>query len=476
MPQEPVPQHPGRDGDPSGGPPGPAGPGDHPWLGSPDWALVPQRPDWDEAWLAARAEDEDPGDPEEYEDPDNAPPPGMDDDQLAALIAGAREVTAEQVRAAEVAARLGHTAALAAAGAMSAGRRGPGMPGSAQTFPGEYVSRAAGFAAGKPLDLAPGCAVLASFLEDTAGDDDRYGGASDDELLGVICAWDRAEANACAGKHAAVAELIRRRPAPGCAVEGPARMPAGVDEFTGRELGAVLGVSGREAGEMLYLAGYLEVNLPGTRAAFRAGILSRDKAAVIAAATALLDPAEARAAEAMVLGRAGSLTPGALRAAIGRAVMEVNPGKARKRREQMAKRTRVERWPEDSGNAGLAGRELPPAQVLAADQRVTAWAKQLRTAGLDGDLDQLRARAFMDLLLGTDSRPLAGSPDGTHRPGGTGGTGRGGDGGTGPGGSGPDGSGPDGSGPGGSGPGGSGPMAAARASRAPRRRPGRWPG
>ena len=60
---------------------------------------------------------------------------------------------------------------------------------------------------------------------------------------------------------------------------------------------------------MLDLAGDLEVNLPGTRAAFRAGILSRDKAAVIAAATVLLDPAEARAAEAMVLDRAGSLTP-----------------------------------------------------------------------------------------------------------------------------------------------------------------------
>ena len=448
----------GRGEDPSGGP---AVPGDRPSLGSPDWTLVPQRPDWDEAWLAARADDEYPGDPESYEDPDNAPPPGMDDDQLVALIAEAREITAEQARAAEVAARLGHTAVLAAAGAMSAGRRGPGMPGSAQTYPGEYVSRAAGFASGKPLDLAPGCAALASFLEDAAGDDDRYGGASDDELLGVICAWDRAEAHASAGKHAAVAELTRRRPAPGCAVAGPARMPEGVDEFTGRELGAVLGVSARDAGEMLYLAWYLEVNLPGTRAAFRAGILSRDKAAVIAHATALLDPDEARAAEAMVLDRAGSLTPGALKAAIGRAVMEVNPEKARKRREQMARRTRVERWAEDSGNAGLAGRELPPAQVLAADQRVTAWAKQLRKAGLDGDMDQLRARAFMDLLLGTDSRPPASSPDGRGGSGqdsdGRDGDGRDGDGRDGDGrdGDGRDGDGRDGDG--GTGPGGSGP-------------------
>ena len=290
------------------------------------------------------------------------------------------------------------------------------MPGSAPTFPGEYASPAAGFAAGKPLDTAPGCAVLALFLEEVAGGDDRYAGASGDELLGVICGWDRAEANASAGQHAAVAELIRRRPARGAAVDGPAAMPASVDEFTGRELGAVLGVSARDAAEILDLGWYLEVNLPGTKAAFRAGILSRDKAAIIAAATALLDPGEARAAEAMVLGRAGSLTPGALRAAISRAVMDVNPDKAKQRREQMAQRTRVERWAEDSGNAGLAGRELPPAQVLAADQRVTAWARQLRKAGLDGDMDQLRARAFMDLLLGTDSRPQASPPVRDARP------------------------------------------------------------
>ena len=403
MHQEPVPQEPGRDEDPSGVP---AGPGNHPWLGSPDWRLVPQSPDWDEAYLAARAEDEYPGDLDEYEDPDHAPP-SLDDAELAALIAEARqvgqEITAEQARAAAAWARFGHTAAMAAVGAVVTGRRGPGMPGSAESFPGEYAGPAVGFASGKPLDVAPGCAALGSFLEDTAGDDD----ASDDELLGIICAWDRVEAHASAGKHAAIARLIRRRPAPDCTPDGPAEMPEHWDEFTSRELGAVLGVGSGDASGLLDLAWYLEVNLPGTKAAFDAGILSRDKAAVIAYATAYLDPAEARAAEAMVLDRAGSLTPAQLRAAIRLAVMEVNPEKARKCREHMAKRTRVERWAEDSGNAGLAGRELPPAEVLAADQRVTAWAKELRKAGLDGTMDQLRARAFMDLLLGTDSRPLS---------------------------------------------------------------------
>ena len=44
--------------------------------------------------------------------------------------------------------------------------------------------------------------------------------------------------------------------------------------------------------------------------------------------------------------------------------------------------------------------------MLAADQRITWWARQLRKAGLDGGMDLLRARAFLDILLGIDSRPL----------------------------------------------------------------------
>jgi hypothetical protein len=130
----------------------------------------------------------------------------------------------------------------------------------------------------------------------------------------------------------------------------------------------------------------------------------------------VLDPDEARAAEAKVLGRAGTLTPPGLRAAIARAVMEVAPGKAKQRREHEAKKTRVERWTEASGNAGLAGRELPPAQVLAADQRVTAWAKELRKAGVEGGMDALRARAYLDILLGMDSRPLGSRTDATRQP------------------------------------------------------------
>ncbi len=90
---------------------------------------------------------------------------------------------------------------------------GPGQPGSAQRAPGEYLSRAAGFAAGFAagmlLDTMPGCNALAGFAAEAAGDDDRFDDARDDEVAGVIAAWDRIEAHASARKHAAVAEFIR---------------------------------------------------------------------------------------------------------------------------------------------------------------------------------------------------------------------------------------------------------------------------
>jgi hypothetical protein len=106
----------------------------------------------------------------------------------------------------------------------------------------------------------------------------------------------------------------------------------------------------------------------------------------------------------------------------------------------------VERWAEYSGNAALAGRELPPADLLAADQRITWLARQLKKAGLDGDMDQLRARAYLDILLGKDSRPANQGQSATPAADGKG---------SGPEGGG-DGDGEDGDGPGGPGDGGSG--------------------
>jgi len=360
MPPEPVPADPGRDEDPA------------------RYAAEPDEPWWED---------------EEWED--------YDYDEA---VAESREAAEDQARADATAARLGTTAALAAVAA-SLGRRGPGQPGSAEIVPGEYPGPAAQFATGMLMDVMPGGPELARFADEAVGPDDVFNGVSDDELLGVMCAWDRVAAHATARKYAAVAEVVRRRPAPGHAPQGEARMPQVWDEFTASELCAVLAQSRHDADEMLGLAHDLAVKLPGTLTAFRDGVLDEDKVLIIARAVAVLDQAEARAAEALVLDRAGRLTPAGLRSAIARAVIEVAPDKSRKRREQAAREARVERWAEASGNVGLAGRELPAAQVFAADQKITAWARQLKQSGLDGSMDELRARAYLDLLLGTDSRP-----------------------------------------------------------------------
>ena len=158
----------------------------------------------------------------------------------------------------------------------SADLEGRGCPGPRSLFPAGRAARRAGSGAGECLDAAPGSACLLGFIE-TAVDTARLGEASEDEIIGLITAADRAEAAACFLKHAAAAELIRRRPAPGCTLAGPARMPEAYLDSAGDEVKWALAET-RPAGDgVLSLAHDLEVKLPGTRALFRDGFLRHSK-------------------------------------------------------------------------------------------------------------------------------------------------------------------------------------------------------
>ena len=55
--------------------------------------------------------------------------------------------------------------------------------------------------------------TLAGAADTAAGPDRGYAGVSDDELIGVLTAWQRTESWAAAGRLSAAAELARRRPA-----------------------------------------------------------------------------------------------------------------------------------------------------------------------------------------------------------------------------------------------------------------------
>src|SRR6478672_9641889 len=157
---------------------------------------VPADPGWDEdlAWL-----DRDPVTAAEFEasldrlcELDEGPGEeecGDVEPFTAGELAGIREAAADE---------------LLAAKAASTGRRGPGQPGSARTFPGESCSPAAAFGPGMTLDVLPGCAGLAVAADAGAGEDARFAGVSEAELIGVMCGWDRVEAHAHARKLAAI--------------------------------------------------------------------------------------------------------------------------------------------------------------------------------------------------------------------------------------------------------------------------------
>ena len=153
--------------------------------------------------------------PQEYWDPEScAPPPGQDE-LTADELAGIAEAAGDEVLALDAA---------------STGRRGPGQAGSARVFPGESDSRAAGFGTGMAWDVTPGCAQLAvaadAAVDAGDGPGDSFGGVADHELVGLVCAFDRAEAYMAARKLVAIAEVFRRNPEDGFEPE-PGRMPAG---------------------------------------------------------------------------------------------------------------------------------------------------------------------------------------------------------------------------------------------------------
>jgi len=277
-----------------------------------------------------------------------------------------------------------------------------------------------GFASGEVFDTCLPGPILAGAADKAAGAARDFAGLDDDELIGALRAFDKIEAWAGAGKAAASAELIRRRPAPGRSHATRAGKPAPWDSFCADELAVALAISRNAADRALALAHDLAVRLPQTSRALGEGVLSWYKAQVIAESTRVLNDAGAAAAEALVVPDLAGKTPAQIRAAIGRAVLTADPEAARKRREEALKDARVELWREDAGTAALCGFHLPPNEALAADQAITALALDLKTAGCPGAMDQLRVRAYLDILLGKDTRqslqqqPAAPSPAHPH--------------------------------------------------------------
>src|SRR6516162_4471270 len=248
-----------------------------------------------------------------------------------------------------------------------------------------------GFAAGGVADhLPPGPALAGLAAGAWAAGLDRI---SDDELVGVMRAARRLASWAAAMELAAIGDLWRRRVAEEEAGDTGAACHAN------DEIAAALTLTGRAGDRVLDLAVALR-RLPLTSQALAAGDIDLPRVMVIVDEVTGLDDEHAAAVEQTVAGSAPGQTTGQLRAATRRAVVAADPRAARRRQERAQQDARVERWDEHAGTAALAGRDLPPASVLAADQNLSALARQLKGAGAPGTLDQLRAQVYLALLSG----------------------------------------------------------------------------
>jgi hypothetical protein len=266
----------------------------------------------------------------------------------------------------------------------------------------------AGFAAGGWLDqLFPG-SVLSSFSQDTM--DSGLGVLEDDELVGLLRASRRLASWQAAVELRAVGELDARRMR-----ESGRPGWSRISEAISCELAAALTLTGRSADSLLGLSRDL-ARLPMVLRALYEGRIDRARAEIFAAELAGLgDVAAATIADALC-DVAGSMTTSQLRYALRRMVLTVDPAAVRRRAAKARADARVEAWPESSGNGALAGRELPSADAIAADRRISAIARALKEAGATGTMDQLRAAVFVALLTGRDPEPVHDEVDETARP------------------------------------------------------------
>jgi hypothetical protein len=273
------------------------------------------------------------------------------------------------------------------------GEGAPSGPGRVRLGSLSRTGEGAGFDAGGVGDwIPPGLALAGLAGRAWEAGLDRL---TEAELVGIMLAWRRLASWAAAGELAAVAELSSRR---------YAQVAAGADEQLARylpqELAVPLTLTARRADDLLHLATEL-ARLPATRAALKTGLIDRDKARVIGEEVSCLSDPHAEAVEEDVIGRAPGQTTSQLRAAVRRAVLAVDPDGLRRRQEAAREDARVEVWDEPSRpTAALAGRDLPPAEVLAADRHLSSLARELKNAGAEGTMDQLRAKVYTTLLRG----------------------------------------------------------------------------
>ena len=278
-------------------------------------------------------------------------------------------------------------------------RAGPAEQGLYVCLPPEQLTLA-GFAQGGETDTMTPGPLLAAVVDTVTGPDGGgLAGCSDDQLAGIISAARRLQSRHAWTELAALAEFAARHSG-----SGPA------DEFAAVELAYELHLSPQSAAGQMSYAATAAARLPATFAALAAGQIHPVHVRIIEDETRFLTGQDAATADAALAASAPGQTYGELRHAARKLILTLDPDAAKKRKEAARGQAQVRRFREHSGNAGMVARELPSDEVLASWQHVEQRALGLRAAGMPGTLQELRVRAYLDLLQERDSRGLPADP------------------------------------------------------------------
>ena len=203
-------------------------------------------------------------------------------------------------------------------------------------------------------------------------------------------------------------------------------------DFAADEIAAAFQLTWLSAAGEIGYARTVARRLPVTFAALAAGKLDPVHVKIIEDVTSVLSDEDAASRMRSSPRRRRARPTRELRRAATGWCSQLDPDAVRKRKEKARREARVRAFREESGNAGISGRELPSVEVLASMQHVEDRARALRDAGVPGTWEELKVRATLDLLQERDSRPAPGeppasSPDGpAWRPGSRSGPGPGG--------------------------------------------------
>ena len=173
-----------------------------------------------------------------------------------------------------------------------------------------------------------------------------------------------------------------------------------VQEFAGAEIGPLLGLSPGSADRRVEVAAVLARKLPRTVAAMAAGRLDLWRASAIADELREAAPQTCAAVEDLIHPEVAEDTARAARARVRRALLHVDPDGLREKAAKARLERGVQQWASDLPGMTEWAVTLPAADAAKCWAAIDALAHRRHQDDPEVTLQQCRADALVDLLLG----------------------------------------------------------------------------